>query len=418
MPAAAAGGGPGGSLREPTGPLSARQALALALFRNPGFRASSWDVRAAEARRLQASLRPNPEAVIEVEEFGGDRDGFSQTEQTYSLSQLIQLGGKRAKRTRVAELERQVAGWAYEARRLDVLTEVARAFVAVLGAQRKEELAKETVRIAQEGLRAASDRVQAGAASPVERTRAQVALANARTQLQQQQQALKAARVELASTWGASKPQFTRAVGDLDNDVALPSLRDLNQRLSQNPDLMRVAVAMTQRKAEVELARSRRIPDLTVEAGFRRIEEDNTGTFVAVLSMPLPIFDRNQGGIREARAKLRKSQWARQSAEVRVRTALAKAHSALAAAVQQKQVYERDILPGVRSAFQAIEEGYRRGTFDYLDFLTTQQELAETRMKYVDVLVSLHGTRAEVERLIGESLTQATASPATSQEKK
>jgi len=383
---------------------------------NPHFRASSWEVRAAEARRLQASLLPNPEVGVEVEELGGNRHGLRESEQVYSVGQLIQLGGKRAKRTRVAELGRQVAGWEYEAQRLDVLTEAAQAFVAVLATQRKVELAEETVRIAQEAFKAASDRVEAGAASPVERTRAQVALSSARTDLQRERHDLEAARIALAGTWGSYEPRFARVVGELNVDVALPSLSDLNKRLSQNPEIMRAAVAMTQRRAELKLAKAERIPDLTVEAGYQRFEEDHTDAFLAAISLPLPIFDRNQGGIREARANLNRSRWQQRAAQVRVRTALATAHSALAAAVHQKYAYEREILPGARSAFQAIEEGYRRGTFDYLDLLTAQQDLAETRLEYVDALVSLHDARAAVERLIGEPLSEVTPSPETSEE--
>ena len=398
------------------GPLSLRDAIALALMGNPHFRASSWEVRAAEARRLQASLLPNPEVGVEVEEIEGDRHGLRESEQVYSVGQLIQLGGKRAKRTRVAEFERQVAGWEYEAQRLDVLTDVAEAFVAVLGAQRKVELTEETVRIAKEGLKAASDRVEAGAASPVERTRAQVALSSARTQLQRERHGLEAARIGLVGTWGSYEPRFARVVGELNVDVALPSLGDLNRRLSQNPEIMRAAVAMTQRRAELKLAKAQRIPDLTVEAGYQRFEEDHTDAFLAAVSLPLPIFDRNQGGIREARANLNKSKWEQHATEVQVRTALAMAHSALTTAVQQKHAYEREILPGARSAFQAIEEGYRRGTFDYMDFLSAQRDLAGTRVKYVDALVSLHAARAAVERLTGEPISEVTLSPGTSEE--
>ena len=416
-PAAVSSDGEGG--RPPSGPapspdrpktISLRKAMALALLDNPTFQASSWEVRAADARRLQESLWPNPEIEAEVEEFAGDNSGFRDSETSVVLSQAILLGGKLAKRTRVAKLERDVAGWEYETQRLDVLTEVAKAFVAVLGSQRKVELAKETVRIAEGASAAAADRVASGAASPVEQTRAQVALAGARNELLQATQQLRMARIRLASTWGSADPRFTRAEGDLDVDLALPKLGFLARRMSQNPEMMRAAVAHTQRQAALELAKSKRVPDLTVRAGYKRVEAENANSFIAGLSLPLPIFDRNQGGIREARANLRKSKWEQQATEVQVRSALATAHSALAAAVEQRRAFKDEILPGAESAFEAIREGYRQGTFDYLDFLTAQQSLADTRMQHADVLVSLHEAAADVERLIGEPLPEATPS--------
>ena len=393
---------------EHRGPLTLRKAMAHALLGNPTFQASSWEVRAADARRLQEGLRPNPELDMEVEELSGDNRGLKESETSVVLSQAILLGGKRAKRTRVAELERDVAGWEYEIQRLNVLTEVAKAFVSALGTQRKVELAKETVRIAEEASGAASDRVSAGAASPVEQTRAQVALATARNGLLRAEQELRAAKIRLAATWGATAPQVPDLEGELDVDLPLPDLDSLIRRLAQNPELMRAGVALMQRRAALDLAKSRRIPDLTVSAGYQRIEGDDANTFTGGVSLPLPIFDRNQGGIREARANLRKSQWEQEAAKTQVRAALATAHSALAAAVRQREVFKNEILPGAQATFEAVREGYRQGTFDYLDFLTAQQNLAETRIEYVNVLVALHEAAADVERLIGEPIAEHT----------
>ena len=122
---------------EPTGPITLRQALALALLHNPELKIFSWDVRVSEAKQLQASLLPNPKFQVEVEEVGGagPRSDFDASETTIQLSQLIELGNKRSKRTKLASMEKELAGWDYEAKRLDVFTEVAKAFAEVLAAQ-------------------------------------------------------------------------------------------------------------------------------------------------------------------------------------------------------------------------------------------------------------------------------------------
>jgi cobalt-zinc-cadmium efflux system outer membrane protein len=94
-----------------------RQALALALLQNPELRAFAWDVRAAEARTLQAGLRPNPELGLEVENIAGTGvlQGGQSAETTLRLNQVIELGGKRARRLQVAAVERDLAAWDYEA---------------------------------------------------------------------------------------------------------------------------------------------------------------------------------------------------------------------------------------------------------------------------------------------------------------
>ena len=139
---------------EPTGALTLPQAQTLAVQHNPKLAAFGWEVRAGEARTLQAGLPPNPEIGIEVENFAGSGEfqGFQGAEITIHLSQLIELAGKRGKRARVAALERDLTAWDYEATRLDVLTQVTQAFVEVLSTQERLRLSAELVRLAEQVL--------------------------------------------------------------------------------------------------------------------------------------------------------------------------------------------------------------------------------------------------------------------------
>lgn len=388
----------------PEGPIFLHDAMAMALIRNPELATFSWEIRAAEARHLQAGLLPNPEVSHEIEEFAGDGSSFSTSENTVVLSQLIFLGGKRAKQMRLAALEHELAGWDYESKRLDLFTEVAGAFADVLGAQRRVELAEETVAIAGEVATAVSERVKAGAASPVEETRAKVALSSVRIELERARQALGTARKRLAWTWGSTKPQFTEARGALERDVTLPPLPSLMERLSQNPDVARWITEIDCRRAALDLEQARAIPDVTVEAGYRRIAQENADTFVAGLSLPLPFFDRNQGAIMEERAHLARAEREKEAAEVGVSVALADAYASLTTALSEVRTLKNEVLPAAQSVFEAVREGYQQGKFDYLDLLSAQQSLAETQAKYVEALISLNQAKADVERLIGEPL--------------
>src|SRR5262245_60728610 len=113
-------------VEEPRGVIRLQQVLTLTLLRNPELAAFSFDMRAAEARALQAGIWPNPQLGVEVENVAGTGSttkGVRAAETTLQLSQLIELGGKRAKRMRLAGLERELTSWDYEVKRLDVLTE-------------------------------------------------------------------------------------------------------------------------------------------------------------------------------------------------------------------------------------------------------------------------------------------------------
>src|SRR5213083_1121649 len=104
-----------------TGQVTLAQALALTLEQNPDLAAFSWDVRSAEARILQARLWPNPELGTQSEDIG-----FSLSQTTLQLSQLIELGGKRSARVREATFGHELARLDYETKRLDTLKKPAK----------------------------------------------------------------------------------------------------------------------------------------------------------------------------------------------------------------------------------------------------------------------------------------------------
>ena len=391
---------------EPTGILRLAQAHALALMKNPELAAFGWEVRAGEARALQAGLAPNPEIGVEFEDFAGSGDlqGIDGAEVTVALSQVLELGGKREKRTHVAALERDLAAWDYETARLDVLTQVTQAFVTVLSAQERLAVDTELVRLAEEVLRGAKARVKAGKVPPIEETRARVALSTNRIALERAQRELTAAKERLVATWGGARSTFERAEGDLESLQAIPSAETLAERIEQNPDIARWATTMAQRQAAIALEEANRIPDPTLGGGFRYFNESKDQAFLFEISVPLPVFDRNQGNIQEARYLLAKAEEERRASTINVRTALAASYAELSAAFTEASALRDEVLPGAQLAFEAASEGYRQGKFQFLDVLDAQRTLFEVRGQYIEALATYHKAVAALERLIGEPL--------------
>jgi cobalt-zinc-cadmium efflux system outer membrane protein len=384
---------------------------------NPKLAAFGWEVRAGEARTLQAGLPPNPEMAIEVENFAGSGElrGFQGTEITIHLSQLIELAGKRDKRVRVAALERDLTAWDYEATRLDVLTQVTQAFVEVLSAQERLVLNTELVRLAEQVFSTVAERVKAGKVSPVEETKASVELSTSRIALERVQRDLEAARKRLVAVWGGRMPVFARAAGVLDAVPAMPPAEQLTERLVQNPEIARWATEMAQRRATVELARAQRIPDPTVGGGFRHARDTGDNALVMSVSIPLPVFDRNQGGVLAARYQLAKAEEERRAAEIQGLAALAEAYAALSSAFVEATTLKNEVLPGAQRAFDAASEGYRQGKFGFLDVLDAQRTLFEARGRSLEALAAYHQAAAEVERLIGEPLGMLPDTPRSQQ---
>ena len=400
-----------GGSKEPTGGLQLRQALALALEKNPGLRGFAWEVRAAEARTLQAGLLPNPELEVEVENLAGSGE-FSSTdaaETTIALSQLIELGGKRSKRTRVASLERDLAGWDYEAARIEVLTEVTQRYIQVLSFQRRLKLATDAEALSQQFFDTVSKRVEAGAAASVEMTRAGVVVSTSRIELQRAQRRLWASRISLASTWGNPSPRFKSVAGELESIGEIPTIESLAELISQNPNVARWAVEITGRRAEMDLAKAQSTPDVTVGVGTRHFSETSDDAMVVGLSLPLPIFDRNQGGVLEARFNVAKAQQEQRAAQARVGAALGSVYQELASSRAEAIALRDDALPPATEAYQAIRQAFDQGNLGFLDVLDAERTLIRLRQQYLDALTAYHGSVAEIEGLIGQPLE--TSSP-------
>jgi len=390
----------------PTGTLTLRDALAATLLGSPDLAATAYEVRAREAEILQAGLLPNPEIELELEEFGGtgDLSGFDSASVQLKLSQLIELGGKRIKRRRVAGYEAQSAGWDYEIRRIDVLSMTAADYAKVLAAERRLRIARDAAELAQRVFDAVGERVDAGKVPPVERTKAGVESARAQVVLQTAQRAVHAARIRLASNWGSIEPGFDELAGDLDHAEPPPALGSLLTRVEQNPDLARWTAEAALRRAEVELQLARRIPNLKVAGGVRYFNETDDTAFLLSLSMPLPIFDRNQGGIEAARLRAIRQGHLEDANRVQIRTAVAETHQAIDTAFFAVQMTRDRVLPGAEEAFAAAEEAFRQGKIGALDLFDAQRTLFEARRQLLDALISYQLSVIAGERLIGAPL--------------
>ncbi|RKY09530.1 MAG: TolC family protein [Planctomycetota bacterium] len=376
------------------------------MMRNPELWAFSWATRASEARELQAGLRPNPELGIEVEDVGGtgNLSGFDGAETTIQLGQLIELNGKLRKRTQVASLEKELAELDYQAKRLDVLSDTTRSFVDVLAAQERLVLAEELVQLSDQVLTAVSQRVEAGKDSPVEKTKSEIALAGVRIEKEKARQNLESSRKKLSTMWAGKSPTFEAAAGQLDVVAAIPTGDQLAYLIARNPDISRWIVELEQRRAAFELEKAKATSDITLSGGIKRFSETDDNAFVFGVSIPLPIVNRNQGAILEARYNISKAAEERKAAEARVNVALASSYQDLSNAFTEATELKSKVLDGAQDVFDASTEGYREGKLDYLNVLDAQRTLFEAKGQYIEALSAYHTARADVERLIGQRI--------------
>lgn len=392
--AAIALGGPVAEIEEPGGALTLRQALALTLARSPELAVADSDIRIAEARVLQARLRPNPDIELTSENVDA-----KQMENTLLLGQLIELGGKWSARVREAHSGRDLASFDYEAKKREVFLKTAEHFVDLLAAQRRVAANEELVRIANDFAPSVVRRLEAGKASDLEKTRFDVAIASARIDLEQARRDVSTARNRLAAQWGSRKPHFDSAVGDLDKTPPTASLDVLANRLSANPRLLRFGAEVAHREAALAREKAAAVPDLTLRAGPRRLEETNDTTAVVSLSVPLPLWNRNQGNIRVAREQITRANAEQAAVAATLMTELSDAYQALSRALSAIQILRENVLPGAESALAATSEGYDAGRFSYLDVLDARRTIGAARIQYLQALTEYHKALHAIEAL-------------------
>jgi cobalt-zinc-cadmium efflux system outer membrane protein len=388
---------------EPAGVLEMQDALSAALRGNPTLAASRWEVRAADATRMQAGLRRNPELSVSLEDFAGTGSygGMGASQATVELSQAVELGGKRGARQDVARHALAGAGWDHEAARLDVIRVTRERFVEVVAAQRALKMAGEAVQWADETARAAAERVRAGGASPVERARADAAAARARIDLEWAKHRLEEARENLGAAWGQREPTFTEAQDELDSVPPIPSFDLLIERVEQNPALRRIASDREREAALQAVEKSLAVPDVTVSGGYRRLGLTDDNALVAGVSVPLPLLNRNQGRIVESRHRMAATDKRQQAARLELQLQVAEAYKVATTALTEIDLLRRTVLPETRSAFETTHAGYRQGRYAHLELQDAQRLLLEAHTQYLNALVACHRAVAQLEALTG-----------------
>jgi cobalt-zinc-cadmium efflux system outer membrane protein len=380
---------------EPQAVLSLQDALKLALQANPEVSAAMQEREATEALRLQAGLRPNPTLSASVE---ATRSTAQRT--TVQISQPLELGGKRDARIAGAEARLRAATASVEAKQAEIQANVVAAFYEVLAAQEKLKLARSFLDMAAESRSATTKRVQAGKISPVEETKSLLAESSVKIEASQAASSLAIARKRLTAAWGNTHPRFTMAQGNF----VLPALGTyevLAAQIDQSPAIRLAELEVHSRNALATIERTRATPDLTVSIGAQRDAELDANLAVLGISVPIPLFDRNQGNLQEALSRVEKARDEMAALHIQLEAQLATSYERFRMASEAAQSFQGDILPGAQNAFEAAQKGFQYGKFSYLEVLDAQRTLFQAQNQYLNALVEAHQASADIKRILG-----------------
>ena len=399
----------GGEARKfitPTGKITLSNAIKASLANNPDIAAAAHEIHARENAQFQEGLLANPTFFSEFEEFGGSGDfsGDDVLETTIGVSQEIPLAGKRAKRVRITEYATVIARLELQAKILALTSDVKKRFLFVHSFEQGLLLERENIALLQDVQDVITRQIALGDISPLDEKKATVELALAKAALARAKRELGMARIELASSWGSREVHFDQ-VEFVDLIIRpLPKETDLWQAVQGHPEMEINRIQVEQLKASLALAKADAIPDLEIEGGVKYFNESNDHAYFLGFSIPIPVFDRNTGGIREASENIQVGKKELAGSSVRMRTALAVLLERLQIIDGELSTTETTIIPAAQEVYEALKKAYQAGEKDYLELLDSQRTLLEVRRRNLLLEMEHHELIADLEAIVGKDL--------------
>jgi cobalt-zinc-cadmium efflux system outer membrane protein len=411
---------PGGAVAQSAIPerLTLREAVTLAVKRNPAMVAARAGVDAAEADRLAASLRPNPALSVDsagYPAFESARPGYwGNQEFTVRFDQELETAGRRRLRTEVAEAGRATAQLGVQDLARQVGLDVRRAYLAGVLAHADRSVAQTSLDDIDRVIALNRARLQQGEISGAELRRLQVerlrfvedvfaaelALKNARSTLLA---LLNAPRLDqplelidgLKAPAGEGLEALTGAPADAS---AAPGL--FARALEHRPDVLAAQSAQVQAETSSRLQRALRTPNITVGGGY----QNNFGSDSVVfgVTLPLRIFNQNQGGIARAHAERRAADARADATTTAVRLDVQRALNAVDTNRARVEYIEREYLTNAQESRDIVLESYRLGVGNLIDFLDAQRAFRDTQRTYNRALFDQRVSLFELAAAVGQ----------------
>ena len=395
-----------GAVSQAQSVLTLERAFQRVLDTHPDLRRIGYEREVLDAQRAVAEQAPPLSVAAEIENAAGTgtASGFDGAEVTLSLASVLERGDKRTARRVLVQRQMDALAMQQEAKRLDLLAEVARRCLDVLAGQTLEKIAQDDLAQRERTVQAAQQRTAAGASPDSVRLAAVASATRARLQRERVRTELEAARRQLASLWGDRAPDFEQVSGELLTPPRVASFEALVTLLEHNPQLRRFADEQRLREARVQLARAASAFDVQWQVGVRRLEESDDWAAVASVAIPIGTRSRAAPGVRAAQSELSALDLERRAEELTLHGPLIEAHARPSALSTETTLAERELLPALQAAETAAERAYRAGALSYREWTQLQTERTTAQREQVAVALQAYRALIEIQRLTGDTL--------------
>ena len=386
------------SLQSPNPPTTLADLERLALEGNPTLAQAEAAIRAAEGRRVQAGLMPNPIIGYAGEELAFRAIG-EKSEHLGFIEQTIPLGGKLSKSRRIFAQEKAQSEQDAVAQRQRILNGVRILYYRALGAQQLVEVRTQLAKLAREAVKITSELFNVGQADRPDAVQIRIEAQRAELDLMMAENDRDQVWQELAAVIGNPFLKPVLLAGELEKGLPiLDQAALLDQLLAGSPEIKRAQAGVERAKASISRAKAEVAPDLFVRGGLgynRELLEKEipnarrTGPEASVeIGLRIPLWNRNQGGIAAASAELEMAEREVRRIELMLRARFAGSFRTYLNALRVATRYEQQIVPEAQSAYDTYLRNFRGMAAAYPQVLIAQRTLFQVRAEYVEALVN------------------------------
>lgn len=395
--------------------LSLADLINMTIERNPRLAQVGWAVEAARGRAIQAGLYPNPTLNVTGDELG-DRTGPGGIWTAPYFSQEIVTSNKLALSKATALKDVDQAALRVVTERYRLFTDVRQNYYEVVILQKKVDILGQLVELSDKSVENAKKLLKAAEGSELDVVQMEVDLERYKAELESTSKSLPAAFRRLAASTGVDDLPYTKVAGDLESPLPEYDLERVRSYiLGIHPDLRAAQIGVERAQLVVKRATVEVIPNVTVGAGYVRQNQNKSSDWTITASLPVPIWNRNQGNIFAAKAQVGEAESEVGRVQNDLVGRLATAYTPFTAASERAGRYKTAILPKAEQSYQLAMKAYRGGQFEYLRVLQAQRTVAEVRLEYLRSLAEAWRAASEIAGLMLEDQWPNAPMPAVKQ---
>jgi outer membrane protein, heavy metal efflux system len=389
--------------------LTLDQAIELARQHNHGLLAARTTILQNQALEVQANVRPNPTFFTDWEYlplFSKPGAGFidylhDSTEGDIGMSYLFERGQKRQHRLEAAKDTTAVTRSQVSDNERTLAFQVAQLFINVQLAQSTLDLARQDLKSFQDTVNIGQRQYQVGALAENDFLKLRLQLVQFQTDVEQAELSKAQALSDLRQQLGyESVPAEYEIAGDLEYHPVSLKLEDLQMKALQNrPDLRAAQLGISAANSQYTLAKANGKQDFTLSGNYSHV--NGLSAVTLSFSIPIPVFDRNQGTIAQTRYAIAQAQEQQKAANGQVLTDVRDAYEGVLSNDRLVQIYRAGVLETAQRSRDISEYAYRRGATALLDFLDAERSYRATQLAYRQAVASYVTSLEQLRQAVG-----------------